>query len=195
MNKKKDRPFLVGKKIYLRPFDLDDIEGEYIQWINDSEIIQNLSSLNAIPKTKADLIDYVSSILKNKDYIFFAIIENSSGKHIGNFKIGPINWIDSTTNYGRMISKEVWGKSYGTEAFQLVIKYIFETLNLNKIYGIALSRNKASLRSNEKAGMNVEGEIEEFVYKDGSYQNATILGLTRKMYFSRKLGHDTKIID
>ena len=40
MNEKIDRPFLMGKKIYLRPFDLDDIEGDYLQWINDGEMVR-----------------------------------------------------------------------------------------------------------------------------------------------------------
>jgi RimJ/RimL family protein N-acetyltransferase len=185
MSKDMDRPFLVGEKIYLRPFDVDDIEGDYIQWVNDSEIIGHLAS-NAFPKTKSELVDFVNDVLNNRDYVFFAVIEKISGKHIGNVKIGPINWIDRRTNYGRMMSKYSWGKGYGTEILQLLIQYIFEVLNLNRIIDYAVSSNKASIKSNEKAGMDVEGEIEQFVYKDGHYQNVTILGLTRKRYNAKK---------
>ena len=84
------------------------------------------------------------------------------------------------------MSKYSWGKGYGTEILQLLIQYIFEVLNLNRIIDYAVSSNKASIKSNEKAGMDVEGEIEQFVYKDGHYQNVTILGLTRKRYNAKK---------
>ena len=65
MSKDMDRPFLVGEKIYLRPFDVDDIEGDYIQWVNDSEIIGHLAS-NAFPKTKSELVDFVNDVLNNR---------------------------------------------------------------------------------------------------------------------------------
>ena len=66
MSKDMDRPFLVGEKIYLRPFDVDDIEVDYIQWVNDSEIIGHLAS-NAFPKTKSELVDFVNDVLNNKN--------------------------------------------------------------------------------------------------------------------------------
>jgi len=185
MSNKMDRPFLVGEKIYLRPFDLDDIDGDYFQWVNDSEIIRLLDS-NAFPKTKAEIVDYVTNTLNNKDYLFFAVIEKSSGKHIGNVKIGPINWIDRRNGYGRMMSRASWGKGYGTEIVQLIIRHIFDVLNLNRIIDYATSSNIASIKSNEKAGMDVEGEIEEYDYRDGEYQNVTIIGLTRKRYLAKK---------
>jgi ribosomal-protein-alanine N-acetyltransferase len=31
-------PFLVGENIYLRPLDLNDLRGNYINWLNDSEV-------------------------------------------------------------------------------------------------------------------------------------------------------------
>jgi len=72
MSKDMDRPFLVGEKIYLRPFDVDDIEGDYIQWVNDSEIIGHLAS-NAFPKTKSELVDFVNDVLNNRDYVFLLL--------------------------------------------------------------------------------------------------------------------------
>ena len=67
-----DRAFLIGEKIYLRPFDIDDLEGNYLQWVNDGEIIKHLAS-NAFPKTKEDLSNYVNNILSDDSYIYFAV--------------------------------------------------------------------------------------------------------------------------
>ncbi|MBW1728596.1 MAG: GNAT family N-acetyltransferase [Deltaproteobacteria bacterium] len=163
-----DRPFLVGEKIYLRAFDMDDLEGDYIQWMNDGEIIRHLAS-NAFPKTKDELKRYVEQMIHNPDYVFFAVIEKSTGKHVGNAKLGPINWIDRRTHYGRVMSKETWGKGYGSEVLKLMIKYAFEILNLNRMIDFIVSSNLGSIRSNQKAGMDVEGEIKEWAYKDGKY--------------------------
>ena len=180
-----DRPFLVGDNVYLRPFDLDDLEGDYVQWINDAEIIQHLGS-NAFPKTRGELEEWVKGVLKDPNSVFFAVVEKSSGKHIGNLKLSIKSWIDRRASYGRMMSKESWGKGYGTEVLKLMLKYAFEVLNLNRVMDYAVSSNLASIRSNQKAGIDVEGEIEEYVYKDGDYQSVKIVGLTRNRYFEKK---------
>jgi len=83
-----DRPFLVGEKIYLRPFDEDDLEGDYVQWVNDREIIKHLAS-NAFPKTRDELKNYVTQVANSPDYIFLAVMEKSTEKHVGNAKLGP----------------------------------------------------------------------------------------------------------
>tara|TARA_B100000315_G_C14592899_1_gene596930 strand:- start:3944 stop:4201 length:258 start_codon:yes stop_codon:yes gene_type:complete len=85
MNSDLDRPFLVGDNVYLRPFDLDDLDGDYIQWKNDYENIQLLSS-NSFPTTKAELLSYVTEVLNSSDQILLAIIEKSSGKHFYSVK-------------------------------------------------------------------------------------------------------------
>ena len=59
------------------------------------------------------------------------------------------------------MSKNSSGKGYGTEALQLIIRYVFDTLNLDRIIDFITSSNKAAIRSNLKAGMVVEGELKE----------------------------------
>jgi len=56
-----------------------------------------------------------------------------------------------------MMSKYSWGKGYGTEILQLLIQYIFEVLNLNRIIDYAVSSNKASIKSNEKPEWMLKG--------------------------------------
>jgi len=185
MSNKMDRPFLVGEKIYLRPFDLDDIDGEYIQWLNDEEMVCFIDTLKR-PTTFNQAKEYVEKILNSDNYIFFAVIDKSSGKHIGNVKIGPIDWINRISNYGRLLSKDHWGKGYGTEVLNLIIKYSFETLNLNKLWDSAISSNKASIKSVKKAGMIIEGEISEYAFVNGKYESITLYGITQKEYFKMK---------
>lgn len=179
-----DRAFLVGEKIYLRPLDMDDLDGDYIQWINDPEVTMFLDS--PFPKTKEDLENYVKSVLKDPHYVFFAVVEKGTNRHIGNVKIGPINWIHRRTNFGRMLSKDYWGKGYGTEIIKLIVKYVFEQLNLNHILDFIVADNIKAIKSNEKAGLDVEGNIKEYVYSNGKYRDVVILGLTRSRYEEKK---------
>ena len=179
---KLDRPFLVGEKIYLRGIDLNDVNEEYLNWVNDAEVINNLATV--LPSTKIDLENFVKSNLENPNYVFFAIIEKKTNKHIGNIKLGPINWISRTSNYGLMIGdKDSWGKGFAQESFSLLNKFAFEKLNMHKLWDIAASTAIASIKANQKIGFKIEAELEDHVFKNGKYINVVVLSLFAKDYY------------
>lgn len=179
-----DRPFLVGKKVYLRPLDMDDVNQEYLTWINDGEVINQLATV--FPSTFYQLENFVKSVLDNPNTIFFAIIEKESNRHIGNVKLGPINWINRTSNFGLMIGdKNNWGKGFAQESFILLLKYAFEKLNLHKVWDMAVVSNIASIKANQKAGFKIEAELKEHVFKNGKYEDVVVLSLLAKDYFNK----------
>ncbi|MBP6455111.1 MAG: GNAT family N-acetyltransferase [Chitinophagaceae bacterium] len=180
-----DRPFLVADKIYLRPIDIDDVNELYLNWINDGAVIDNLATV--FPTSKEDLENFVKSILKNPNFVFFAIVVKDSNKHIGNVKLGPIDWISRTTNYGLMLGdKSSWGKGYAQEAFSLILKFAFDKLNLHKVWDMAVVTNIASIKANEKVGFKIEAELEKHVYKNGKYHNVAVLALLAENYYKNK---------
>ena len=182
-----DRPFLVGEKIYLSPLDMDHVNANYLNWINDEEVIKFLDI--KLPTTLDQLENYVKAILNSPNNIFFAIIEKETNKHIGNVKIGPIDWVHRTANYGLMLGvKSTWGKGYASEAFKLLLKYVFKKINLHKLWGIAVDSHIASIKANQKAGFKIEGKLKEHLFKDGKYVDGVIVSLTSEEYFKKVNG-------
>jgi len=177
--------FLEGKLVYLRAMERDDVGNEYYSWVNDGVTMKYLDS--PFPLTMENLYSYYDSIKDNNDNIFFAIIEKNSGKHIGNAKIGPIHWIHRRTGFGRIIGKKYCSKGYGQEVTKLLIKYIFDQLNLNRIVEHNISDNVKAVESNVKSGLDNEGVIQSYVYADGSYRDVVVVGLTRKKYLEKKI--------
>jgi len=182
---KMDRPFLVGEKIYLRPLDLDDVNEKYLNWINDGEVIKLLATVRPTPMYQLE--SYVKSVLDNPNFVFFAIVEKETNKHIGNVKLGPIDWINRTTNYGLMLGdKDSWGKGYAQEAFILLLKFAFEKLNLHKVWDMATASNAASIKANQKVGFQIEGHLRKQLFKNGKYEDGVLLGLLAEDYFKNK---------
>ena len=180
-----DRAFLVGEKIYLRPLDRDDLENDYIQWVNDEEVSRFMETLN-FPTTKEKLESYFENIMKSNNDVFFAIIEKKTDKHIGNVKIN-INWVDRLGIYGRMIGdKGSRGKGYGTEVSKLMIKYSFERLNLHKVMIGVMESNIASIKSNEKVGMKIEAKLKDHSYRLGKWEDVIYMSIFRDDYFKLK---------
>lgn len=186
MSKKPKKVFLMGDKIYLRPFERADLDGGYRQWINDPEVTRFLE-VGSFPVTDGDLEAYFDRHADSKHSVLFAVVEKESDKHIGNARVYNINWVNRTASRGLMIGdKACWGKGYGLEVLKLMSKYAFEYLNLNKLKAGAISGNAAVSRINEKAGYKKEGELREEFFRDGAYHNFDFWGMTRGDYEEKK---------
>ncbi len=111
-------PFLKGDKIYLRGVLPADADGGYGDWMNSRDVTQFLET-GFFPTASTDLEEYISTMKSNDDVLFLAIVDTESGKHIGNIKLGPINWIHRRGDIGVLIGeKDFWGRGIATEAIR-----------------------------------------------------------------------------
>ena len=61
---------------------------------------------------------------------------------------------------GYRLFPEFWGRGLATEACVASLKFGFETLQLDRIIGLAMPENRASIRVLQKSGMVIDGEVE-----------------------------------
>ena len=173
-------PFLTGKKLYLRGIEEEDLEGRYFDWLNDYEVTKYMES-GSFPNTVEKMQEYFKNVGRSNNNVLLAIVDKKTDKHIGNVRLGPINWIHRTSFLGIMIGeKDFWGKGYGTEALKLIMDYAFNRLNLHKISAGMNASNKPSIRAYEKAGFKVEGQRKDELYVNGEYHDVIIMGLTKE---------------
>jgi len=173
-------PFIVGEKIYLRGLERSDLTGDYFDWLNDREVTRFMDS-GLFPNTVEKMEDFYRNTALSSDNAIFAIVEKKADKHIGNIKLGPINWISRIASLGIMIgNKESWGKGYATEAIKLVVDYAFKELNLHKVTAGVVAGNQGSAKAFEKAGFSVEGHAKSRFYLDGEYYDSLYLGIVSK---------------
>ena len=143
---------LVGEKVLLRNKTLDDAEDDY-QWRTDPE----LAELDASAPLTMKFSDYFRFFgdelrLENPWSIRFAV-DSVHGLHIGNCMIYDINYISGKTELGILIGdRDYWSKGYGTEAVQLLLRYIFSFTPLNHVYLHTLDWNFRAQRSFKKCG-------------------------------------------
>jgi len=80
---------------------------------------------------------------------------------------------------GYWVGQPFWNRGYATEAVRAVLAFGFETLGLNRIHAAHLSRNPASGRVMQKAGMRFEGTLREHVVKAGRLEDLAEFALLR----------------
>ncbi len=175
------QPFLENENIYFVPLD-EEIDDRYLRWINDRAVIDHLQT-GQFPKTRTCLTEYVRSINESHNHVFFGVMEKKSGGYIGNVKLGPIDWVNRTAEYGLMIGdKSFHGKGHGQEITRLTLHYAFMVLNLNKVTAGASVDNVASIKLHEKVGLRIEGTLREQIFHNGAYKDVVRMGITRSEY-------------
>lgn len=181
-----DTIFIEGKQIYLRPFCNEDVNSKYLSWINDPVLTQGLDT-GTFPTTLSELQEYVESHKGSRNSILLAVCLKENNQYIGNCRISDIDWLNRSAKYGRLIGESnLHGRGIGTELLTLILNYIFNTLNLNRAYTGVLSNNKASIKSNFKAGMNEDGILRKARFKNGEYVNVHIFSLLKEEFIRDK---------
>lgn len=179
------QPFLIGTKLYLRVLEDADLEGPYLSWLNDQETTKFLDT-GRFPTTRRSLEETIQTSAKQTDSLFLAIVDRETDRHIGNIKLGPINWVHRYGSIGILLGDPAYrGKGYGQEAVELVLDHAFTQLGLHKVTAGAYGTHAASLALFKGQGFSVEGCLRGHLYLNGSYHDKVLMGLLREEYLQR----------
>jgi ribosomal-protein-alanine N-acetyltransferase len=171
-------PYLVGKRIYLRPLEPSD--AAIMQpWANDSSVTRNITLFRpASIKTELDFIERAATSTTD---IALGIVLPEGDRLIGSAGLMQIDWKNRSTLFGISIGEPAqWGKGYGTEATQLLVALAFERLNLHRVSLLVYEYNDRGIRCYERVGFKREGVHRDHVWMDGRYWNAHTMAILRE---------------
>ncbi|MEQ8170855.1 MAG: GNAT family N-acetyltransferase, partial [Candidatus Eremiobacterota bacterium] len=127
-------PFLIGSNIYLRALNEKDLEGNYLQWLNDSDVCK-YNSHHVFPYDRESAEKYIKNTYNSKTSLVLAIVLIEKDIHIGNIALQNIDYISRNAEFAILIGeKSYWGKGYSKEAGLLILIHGFIELNLHRIY-------------------------------------------------------------
>lgn len=170
--------FLKGEQIYLRVLEEADATDHYLKWLNDYEVMKFTES-RLKPHTIESLKNDIRN-MNNDNNITFAMVEKDGNKHIGNIKLGNINWVHRYADIGLVIGeKDFWGKGIAKEAIGLVVDYAFKIINLRKITAGIYVNNVGSLKTFQKSGFKQAYIEKEKYFFEGKYIDSITLEIFR----------------
>jgi RimJ/RimL family protein N-acetyltransferase len=172
---------IYAERIRLRAVEREDIP-RYVEWLNDPEVIAGL--LIHIPMSTWDETRWFENLAhhspETRPLAIEAKTSDGGWKHIGGLGFDTIEWTNSNAEFGIVIGeKSFWNQGYGTEATRLMLKYGFETLNLNRIFLRVYETNPRAIRAYEKVGFVKEGVLRQALYRNGRYINVWLMGVLR----------------
>lgn len=111
------------------------------------------------------LLKIENSNYKNKTYQkFWLIVDNKNDKLIGSAKLTNLNPIRKSVEWGYGIAPKFWGSNYILSIQLALMDYIFNKLNLNRLYGNTHIQNKRVINGIEKLGFKKEGIKRDYYY-------------------------------
>jgi ribosomal-protein-alanine N-acetyltransferase len=139
------------ERLIVRHYTEDDKENFFL--INgDEEIMQYIRK----PKTREECDQFLDEILAGYTGAMeqgrWAAEEKLTGKFVGSFVIVPIPGQPEKIQLGYALLKDHWGKGYATELTRSGLRFAFDQLGLDVIYGVTEIPNIASQKVLLKSG-------------------------------------------
>jgi len=148
---------LTTNRLVLRPFELNDTTAVYQNWANDSRVTKYLTwpthqSENITHKV---LESWVEQYAISNFYQWAIVYENK--KPIGSISVVGIDEGTEAMEIGYCIGYDYWNKGVTTEAFQAVIRFLFDEVKCNRISARHDINNPGSGHVMLKCGLKPEG--------------------------------------
>lgn len=173
----------IGKKVKLREYRKEDMILAQ-KFLNDAKVKRLMNPNIPFLYTYEDEEKWFQSQSAMNDLYNFAIETLEEKKYIGGCGINKLDWKNSVATIGIFIGNEdYWSKGYGSDALNILIKFIFEQMNIHKIKLGVYSYNKRAIKCYEKCGFKKEGVLREELFRDGKYHDVIIMGILKDEYY------------
>lgn len=181
-------PFLVAKRLYLRPLTEADADGPYPGWLNDERVCEG-NAHHVFPYSREGALAYIRHAQSTRDELILAIVLKDGDRHIGNIALQRLHPQFRSAEFAILIGdRSTWGKGYSKEAAALLCAHGFYTLNLHRIACGTFASNVAMRRLAEYLGMREEGVRRQAAFKDNAYVDLVEYGVLRSE-FVEKFAH------
>jgi len=182
-SKNKDHRFTdVAGRVYLRRLTPQDVTDSYIEWFRDTSVTE---FLDARDLTRAELENYIVDGEKHRTHYMYGIFDCELDIHIGNLKIGPIQWNHRISDLVCVIGRrEFWGQGLAKDAIRIGNRVAFEEFDLRKVTGGIASGNIGSIKAYTGADWVIEGTLRGHHLINGESQDRVIVSCFNPRYFS-----------
>ncbi|WP_088102958.1 GNAT family N-acetyltransferase [Halalkalibacter urbisdiaboli] len=177
----KDLPPFETNRLILRKITLGDLDDIY-EFSSDPEVAHHMTW--EVNKSKDETLNnFVKVVIEgyeNGQSADWAITHKESKKVIGTCAF--VDWSNEhkKAEIGYVLNKNYWGKGLASEAIKEIIKFGFETLQLNRIEGGCDTDNISSEKVMLKAGFEYEGTLRKNEFIKGEFRDTKIFSILKE---------------
>ncbi|HLB40635.1 MAG TPA: GNAT family N-acetyltransferase [Candidatus Babeliales bacterium] len=151
-------PCLITARTYLRPFALTDLP--LLQALHQDP--QVMRYFHSGPRSTTDSTRHLHELIAHQaQYQFssWAVFSQATDEFIG--RAGPLVWPETgALEIGYVLHQKFWGQGLGTELARALVQWVFQHLAIEQIIAVTMPENLASRRVLEKAGLQLQQQLE-----------------------------------
>jgi len=164
-------------KFLLRPWQLTDLDN-LVKYADNFNISKFLTDQFPHPYTREDGEKYLGIVMQDCPAKILAI--EIDGDAVGSIGVFPQSDIHAkNAEMGYWLAEPFWGRGIMTEAIKKMVKYGFETFDINRIFARPFGTNAASQKVLQKAGFVLEAKFSKALYKNGEYKDELVYAVRR----------------
>lgn len=177
------RRYLESERLLLTPFQTCNIRTHY-RWNNDKELNQLDSEGTFAPETfGAFARRFEAMALHPSPTAHDYEVHLRSGKLIGVAHIAGLDASHHRASLGVTLGdRSAWGKGYGREVVELLIRHAFEILGVHRLTAVAYGPNPRWEALLTAMGFQQEGRLRDYLYREGTYWDKTHYALLATEY-------------
>jgi ribosomal-protein-alanine N-acetyltransferase len=181
-------PKLKGERINLRRLKKSDASS-----INENVNCPEIGRFTFIPYPNSleetyKFIKECHAGLRAKRELNFGMEEIQSRRIIGCIGLARINLNFRHAEVGFWVAKKLWGQGIGKEAVNLILRFGFDQLGLNRIYARVMHPNIASAKLLESIGFVLEGRMREALWRENGWWDFLCYSMLADEYKALKAG-------
>ncbi len=169
------------ERLLIRSMSADDAES-LAERRSDPKAAKYQNWTTPFPFEKAQKIAVENEAMdgpENDEWWMASVCDGETGDVIGDLAL-HMTQDCHTAEVGYTFSPAHWGKGYAVEALQALVDYLFETLDVTRIFGGLHPDNPASAMVLERCGFLFEGHTRSSFWLDGEVSDDWIYGLLRE---------------
>ena len=173
---------LESERLFLRKLELTDAPDVQLIRSDEKVMIYMDSERQVTIQHSEKFISEALKMYEERTGIFWAIIEKSTNKFMGDFAFFKIDNKNSRTEIGYTLKPEFWGKGFMQEAMFNIFNFGFNDLNLHSLEANINPENNNSRTILTKMGFQKEAYFRENYYYNGAYLDSEIYSLLKSEF-------------
>lgn len=166
---------LIGSKVVLREFFLNDIDG-VMSVIGDDRVTRSLSFDTRSPEQAIAMLDGALRRAKQEPRTeYYLAVTIADDVLVGFARLG-LDGVQAA-KLGYAIAADYWGRGYATDAARTLVDFGFRELKLHRISAAMGPDNTASIVIAHRLGMTYEGRIRDHVYTNGQWRDSLLYSI------------------
>lgn len=179
---------LESNRLLLRRFVEDDAIAVFNNWCNDEKVTEFLRwpVHSSVDVTRSVMNDWIKSYNDRNFYQWAIVLKAHGDEPIGTIAVVDMNEKLNIVHIGYAIGRKWWNQGITSEAFSMIIPFLFDEVKVNRIESQHDPENIGSGKVMEKCGLKYEGTLRQADFSNKGIVDAAMYSLLASEYYLGK---------